>query len=66
MYQEGNVFELYRMCPPNRKISYFFSNPLMDIQFIADDQKTTQLDELDELRVMGVPLFYADGTVMQS
>ncbi|CAD8122767.1 unnamed protein product [Paramecium sonneborni] len=31
-------YHLYRMCPPNQKILYFFSNPILGIQTTAKNQ----------------------------
>jgi hypothetical protein len=37
MSKNQESFYLYRMCPPNSKVHYFFSNPLLDVQLIAKD-----------------------------
>jgi len=30
-------FYIYRMCPPNSKVHYFFSNPVLGVQLIGKD-----------------------------
>lgn len=66
MDREDDYFCLYRMCPPNSQVKYFFSNPLQGVQLFAKDQRTTYLNEYVNLRKTGVLLVYSDGTYMQS
>lgn len=42
-------YYLYRMCPPNSVVYYFFTNPVMGIQTVAKNQLTTQTPESDPL-----------------
>jgi hypothetical protein len=37
MMKGPESFYLVRMCPPNRKVHYFFSNPVLGVQVIAKD-----------------------------
>lgn len=37
----NNEFFLVKMCPPNTEVRYFFTNPILGIQQVAQDQ--TQL-----------------------
>ncbi|CAD8150190.1 unnamed protein product [Paramecium pentaurelia] len=66
MEQDQQIFFLLRMCPPNRKIRYFFSNPFLDIQFTAKDQRITALDDFEPIKVQGIPMIYADTSVVYS
>ncbi|CAD8076292.1 unnamed protein product [Paramecium sonneborni] len=62
MNQQTNSYYLQRMCPPNKKIHYYFSNPIYDVRFVAKDQKTLTLDINEEIRKKGIELQYADGS----
>lgn len=59
-------FANYRMCPPKRRIKYFFSNPLLQLFFIAKDFNFMEVP-IDDLTLNGKnPNFqyieYSDGT----
>ncbi|CAD8081151.1 unnamed protein product [Paramecium sonneborni] len=59
-------FILYRMCPPNQTIRYFFSNPVENVQVYAKDQKTIQTQIHSQLRNFGVQMEYSNGKILQS
>ncbi|CAK73116.1 unnamed protein product (macronuclear) [Paramecium tetraurelia] len=72
-YQPSNMqktndgyFTLYRMCPPNQTIRYFFSNPVQNVQVYAKDQRTIQTQTHSQLRNFGVQMEYSNGKVLQS
>ncbi|KAM3131808.1 hypothetical protein pb186bvf_016058 [Paramecium bursaria] len=59
--QEG-YFQVYKMCPPNTLIRYFFSNPIQGIIACAKDQPMTQTLIDSQLRKFGIPIKYSDGS----
>jgi hypothetical protein len=50
MTQVQEQFFLYKLCPPNSKVHYFFSNPIKSIQTVAKDQLIMDVEETDPLR----------------
>ena len=48
------------MCPPNVKIVYFFSSPLLCEQFIAEDQQQTDVAQSDSLFNPNFNLIYSE------
>ncbi|KRX10135.1 hypothetical protein PPERSA_08538 [Pseudocohnilembus persalinus] len=53
MERQGNIYVSYRMCPPNRKINFFFSNPITDTIAINDkyekEKNTNFKDQLGQI-----------------
>ncbi|KAM3145065.1 hypothetical protein pb186bvf_002740 [Paramecium bursaria] len=66
MHFDNKKFTLTRMCPPNQIIRYFFSNPVQSILSYARDQGTIHTAQYSQLRNIGIPLQYSDGTVLMS
>ncbi|CAD8097939.1 unnamed protein product [Paramecium sonneborni] len=58
-------FFFVKMCPPNRSIKYFFTNPILGIQCIAEDQNVLSLHQ----PLPSIPFLYnneilVDGNIM--
>ncbi|CAD8069790.1 unnamed protein product [Paramecium sonneborni] len=49
MTLHNGEYSAYRMCPPNYKVTYFFSNPVLGIQTTAKNQLITQTPSDDPL-----------------
>ncbi|CAK65071.1 unnamed protein product (macronuclear) [Paramecium tetraurelia] len=59
----NNEFFYVKMCPPNKEIHYFFTNPILSIQQPAMDQNIKQMN------IQSIPFLYndeilVDGNVM--
>ncbi|CAD8078083.1 unnamed protein product [Paramecium primaurelia] len=59
-------FFFVKMCPPNRSIKYFFTNPILGIQCVAEDQNILYLNK----PLPSIPFLYnneilVDGNTMQ-
>jgi hypothetical protein len=50
MATSRDKFFLYQVCPPGRKIKYFFSNPCLGIFTHAYNQKTIETDINEPMR----------------
>ncbi|CAD8157226.1 unnamed protein product [Paramecium octaurelia] len=62
----NGAFFFVKMCPPNRSIKYFFTNPILGIQCIAEDQNVLYLHQ----PLPSIPFLYnneilVDGNTMQ-
>ncbi|CAD8120300.1 unnamed protein product [Paramecium sonneborni] len=56
-------YHLYRMCPPNQRVLYFFSNPILGIQTTAKNQMIMQTPQNDPI-AQGLQEFLYNGDIL--
>ncbi|KAM3145071.1 hypothetical protein pb186bvf_002746 [Paramecium bursaria] len=64
MEQIDEYFQIFKMCPPNVPIKYFFSNPIIGIIACARDQGMVSTKKDIHIKRHKFPIQYSDGTIM--